>query len=95
MTMDNVYFFLAFVLLTSIAAGLGRMLSGPAPADRILALQLSGTGGVATVLLLSEAADLSVLIDVALVYALLAAVTLVAFVKIYSATDDRPRRGQR
>jgi multicomponent Na+:H+ antiporter subunit F len=83
--MDEIYFFLAFLLLLSIVVGLGRVFAGPTPADRILAVQLAGTGGVAVLLVLARAANLGTLLDVVLVYALLAAVTQIAFVKIYSS----------
>jgi multicomponent Na+:H+ antiporter subunit E len=76
---------LAFLLLLSIVIGLSRIFLGPTAADRILAIQLSGTGGVAVLLVLSKATDRGALLDVVLVYALLAAVTQIAFVKIYSS----------
>ncbi|MCC5955591.1 MAG: pH regulation protein F [Natronohydrobacter sp.] len=67
-------------LLLSILAGLIRVFRGPAPAERMLAAQLLGTSAVAILLILSQLMDLRALLDVALVFALLAAVTLVAFV---------------
>lgn len=88
--MDEVYFFLAFLLLLSIVVGLGRVFAGPTPADRILAVQLAGTGRVAVLLVLARAANLGTLLDVVLVYALLAAVTQIAFVKIYSSAPPAP-----
>jgi multicomponent Na+:H+ antiporter subunit F len=47
----------------------------------MLTAQLFGTGGVALLLILAQAMQLSSLVDVALVYALLAAITMVVFVK--------------
>jgi multicomponent Na+:H+ antiporter subunit F len=88
--MDEIYFFLAFLLLLSVVVGLGRVFAGPTPADRILAVQLAGTGGVAVLLVLARAANLGTLLDVVLVYALLAAVTQIAFVKIYSSAPRAP-----
>lgn len=70
----------AFVLLT-VGAGLLRILRGPSAADRMMAAQLLGTGGVAVLLLLSIALDRPAAVDVALVLALLAALAAVAFVK--------------
>lgn len=67
-------------LLLSILAGLIRVFRGPAPAERMLAAQLLGTSAVAILLILSQLMELRALLDVALVFALLAAVTLVAFV---------------
>lgn len=77
---------LAAVLLLSLAGALWRVWRGPDPADRMMAAQLVGTGGVGVVLLLSAAQDWA-MIDVALVLALLAAFAAVAFVK--AETPDR------
>lgn len=71
----------AGVLMLTVIAGLIRVERGPSPADRMLAAQLFGTTGVAITLLLSEAMGIPALRDVALVFALLAAMALVAFVK--------------
>ncbi len=68
------------LLLLSIMVGLIRVFRGPSPADRMMAAQLLGTSAVAMLLILSQAMELRALLDVALVFALLAAVTLVAFV---------------
>lgn len=68
------------ILLASIIAGLVRVLRGPEPAERMLAAQLFGTAAVAILLILSRLMDTPALLDVAMVFALLAAVTLVAFV---------------
>ncbi|GGG40284.1 hypothetical protein GCM10010964_29840 [Caldovatus sediminis] len=70
----------AFLLIT-VAAGLVRILQGPTAADRMMAAQLLGTGGIAVVLLLAAAAERPAAVDVALVLALLAAFAAVAFVK--------------
>jgi multicomponent Na+:H+ antiporter subunit F len=75
------YLALALVLIFTLAAGLRRILSGPTPADRMLAAQLFGTTAVAVLLLLAEASGHPAVRDVALVFALLAAVTIVAFVR--------------
>jgi multicomponent Na+:H+ antiporter subunit F len=58
-----------------------RLLRGPTAADRMLAAQLFGTTAVAMLLLLAQAYGKAALRDVALVFALLAAVTAVAFVR--------------
>ncbi|WP_135467292.1 monovalent cation/H+ antiporter complex subunit F [Crenalkalicoccus roseus] len=70
----------AFVLLT-VGAGLVRILHGPAEADRMMAAQLLGSGGIAVLLLLAVAMERPAAVDVALVLALLAAFAAVAFVK--------------
>jgi multicomponent Na+:H+ antiporter subunit F len=71
----------ALLLLLDIVLGLLRVLRGPTAADRMLAAQLFGTTGVAILLLLADALALRALRDVALVFALLAAVLAVTFVK--------------
>jgi multicomponent Na+:H+ antiporter subunit F len=71
----------ALFLLLNVAAGLVRIARGPSPADRMLAAQLFGTTGVAVLLVLAEALQQRALRDVALVFALLAAVLAVTFVK--------------
>jgi len=75
-----------FVLLM-VALGLLRVLRGPADADRMMAAQLLGTGGIAVVLLLGAATGERALITVALSLALLAAFAGVAFVKAGSETS--------
>ena len=72
---------MALLLLLTLVVGLWRVLRGPTPADRMLAAQLFGTTAVACMLLLSQAFEHPALRDVALVFALLAAVTAVAFVR--------------
>jgi multicomponent Na+:H+ antiporter subunit F len=71
----------AAFLLVNMAAGLLRVIRGPTPADRMLAAQLFGTTGVAVLLLLAEVVAAPALRDVALVFALLAVVVAVAFVR--------------
>ncbi|MCC7079587.1 MAG: cation:proton antiporter [Burkholderiales bacterium] len=78
-----------FVLLT-VALGLVRILRGPADADRMMAAQLLGSGGIAALLLLGAAAGVDAVIDLSLTLALLAAFATVAFVK-FAAT---PARGE-
>lgn len=78
---DEVFIVFATVLLGTVIAGLVRVERGPTPADRMLAAQLFGTGGVAALLLLSQGLGVAALRDVALVFALLAAMAAVAFVK--------------
>jgi len=68
-----------FILLT-VAAGLVRVLRGPGDADRMMAVQLLGTGGVASLLLIASATTVAGVEDVALGLALLAAFASVAFV---------------
>lgn len=79
--MQSVYLFAAMFLLLNLAAGLWRIARGPTTADRMLAAQLLGTTAVGTLLLLAQANAMPAGRDVALVLALLAAVTAVAFVR--------------
>lgn len=72
-----------FVLLM-VALGLARIMRGPGDAERMMAAQLLGTGGIAVLLLLGAATGIGT-VDVALTLALLAAFASVAFFK--SATD--------
>jgi multicomponent Na+:H+ antiporter subunit F len=79
----------AFVLFV-VALGLVRVLHGPGRADRIMAVQLLGTGGTAVLLLLAQALPMAGAVDVALVLVLLAAFVSVAFVEaaLQPAADD-------
>lgn len=79
--MQTLYFALSIFLLLNLAAGMWRVLRGPSVADRMLAAQLFGTTSVAILLLLAQGIDKTALRDVALVFALLATVTAIAFVK--------------
>ena len=74
------------MLLASLIVGLVRVMLGPTPSDRMLAAQLTGTTGVGMLVLLAEALARPALVDVALVFALLAGVTAVAFVQRYGAS---------
>ena len=75
----------AIVVLAMVALGLVRILRGPGDADRMMAAQLLGTGGIASLLLAGTATGEAATIDVALTLALLAAFASFAFVKAQSA----------
>jgi multicomponent Na+:H+ antiporter subunit F len=79
--MQILFLAMALFLLLSLIVGMWRVLRGPTAADRMLASQLFGTTAVAILLLLAQADDNPALRDVALVFAILAAVTAVAFVR--------------
>lgn len=68
-----------FVLAVT-ALGLIRLLRGPGDADRMMAVQLFGTGGIAVLLLLGAATGAAAM-DVALTLALLSAFASVAFAR--------------
>jgi multicomponent Na+:H+ antiporter subunit F len=79
----------AFVLLM-VALGLMRVARGPGYADRMMAAQLLGTGGIGALLLVGAAVGEPAVVDVALTLALLAAFASIAFVK-FMAHKDRPQ----
>lgn len=71
----------ALVLLVTMSAGLVRVVIGPTPSDRMMGAQLLGTTGIGLLLLLAFAFELPALIDVALIFGLLAAVAVAAFTR--------------
>ena len=77
--MSELFSLTAVGLMLSLLLGLVRVLLGPGAGDRMLATQLIGTAGVGILLLLSQLLRQPALIDVALILALLAAVTVAAF----------------
>jgi len=78
--MPEFLLFAAAVILLLVAVGLVRILRGPADVDRLMAVQLLGTGGIAALLLLGTVTSLPGAVDVALVLALLATFAAVIFV---------------
>jgi multicomponent Na+:H+ antiporter subunit F len=82
-------------VLAMVALGLLRLLRGPTDADRLMATQLFGTGGIAALLLVSVATAAPEVIDVALLLALLAAFACVAFVLGASSQEEEPRSTDR
>jgi multicomponent Na+:H+ antiporter subunit F len=76
-----------FVMIT-VVVGLARILWGPGDADRVMAAQLLGTGGIATMLLVGVARELPAAVDLALTLAMLAAFASIAFVKGVTAAQD-------
>lgn len=91
--MSAVYGATATVLLLTVLGSLVRVLRGPTPADRMLAAQLFSTTGVAALLLLAELQQVPAVRDVALIFALLAVLATVAFVKRVWVHKDREDRG--
>jgi len=72
----------AVFLLLNLLIGLVRIWRGPSPADQMQALLLFGTTTVAILLLLAYATARPVLVDVALVFVMLAAIGTVAFSRL-------------
>ncbi len=93
--MTDVYLGVASFILAMVALGLIRIVRGPKAADRMMAAQLLGTGGVAILLLFAVATGTQSVVDVALLLALLAVFAAVSFVRdapasssdIFEATD--------
>ena len=85
--MSVLYFAAAGFILAMIALGLLRVLRGPGSADRLMAAQLIGSGGVAVLLLLSAAMELPAIADVALMLGVLAVFASVGFVNWGSGHD--------
>jgi len=69
------------ILLLTLAVGMVRALRGPTLQDRMLSVQLLGTGGVAFLLLMAVLLQVPALLDVSLVLALLAAVAAAAMTR--------------
>ena len=78
--MSVLYFGTALALLLTIVLGLGHVFRQPGRADSLLSALLFGSTGVALVLVLGKGLGLGRALDIALVFALLAAVLGVAFV---------------
>ena len=79
--MSWMHILFSLILLPAIAVGMIRILRGPTAADRMMTAQLFGTCGVAILLLLSAGMVSPVLIDIALVFALLAALATLTFIR--------------
>jgi multicomponent Na+:H+ antiporter subunit F len=90
--MTAVYLAFAAFLIANVLIGLLRVARGPAPADRMVAAQLFGTMGVATLMLLAQATGRPGLTDAAFLFAVLGALALLAFVNRVAGrlADDWP-----
>ena len=79
-------------ILAMLALGLVRVLRGPNDADRMMAAQLIGTGGIAALLLLGAVTGATAAVDVALTIALLATFASIAMVKKGTPRLDEDRQ---
>jgi multicomponent Na+:H+ antiporter subunit F len=79
--MTGLEFPLALFLLANLVVALLAAARGPTAADRMLVALLFGSTGVGILVLLAHAGVGHVLVDVALVLALLAAITGIAFAR--------------
>ena len=78
----------AGAILFTVAVGLVRILGGPGDADRMMAAQLIGTGGIASLLLIAAATGARGVDDVALGLAILAAFASAAFVNSGASAEE-------
>lgn len=69
------------VLVLSLCIGLVRIFRGPTIEDRIMSMQLMGTTGVGILLILGLLMDMPASLDIALVLAMLAAISVVALTR--------------
>jgi len=86
--MTAFYLSAAVVLLLTIVLGLGHVFRQPGRAESLLAALLFGSTGVALVLVLGKGLGMESALDIALAFALLAAVLGVAFVLRGWPEDD-------
>ena len=82
----------AGLIVLTVAVGLARILRGPQDVDRLMAVQLLGTGGIAALLLTAYATRVPGVDDVALGLALLAAFTTMAFLNHLAANEEEADR---
>lgn len=78
----------AGAVMATVVLGMVRILRGPGDADRVMAAQLLGTGGVAALLLSGIARGRPASIDLALTLAVLAAFASIGFVKGAALRQD-------
>ncbi|HTR06699.1 MAG TPA: monovalent cation/H+ antiporter complex subunit F [Paraburkholderia sp.] len=93
--MADVLIAVCAAVLLMVAVGLLSVLRGPTRADRMMAAQLFGTGGIAALLLVGTATGVEAVVDVALTLAVLAAFASVAFVKAGQQTEGEAGKEER
>jgi multicomponent Na+:H+ antiporter subunit F len=89
--MNDVLLAAAGIILVTVGAGLARVLYGPREVDRMMAVQLLGTGGIAALLLAASATGVAGVENVALGLALLSSFASVAFVNASPARGASDR----
>jgi len=75
----------AGLIVLTVAVGLARILRGADDVERLMAVQLLGTGGIAALLLIAFATHVPGVEDVALGLSLLAAFATIAFINLIDA----------
>jgi multicomponent Na+:H+ antiporter subunit F len=86
--MNSFLFIVASFVLAMVASGLIVILQRPGSVDRLMAVQLLGTGGVAVLLILAIATEVASIVDVAMMMALFAAFAAVVLVRDTSDPED-------
>ncbi|WP_035272464.1 monovalent cation/H+ antiporter complex subunit F [Desulfonatronum thiodismutans] len=87
--MQTFYLGVASFLLLTMIIGLARVFLGPRQEDRLVAVQLFGTTGVAVLLLLAAALDAPAMRNTAMVFVVLAVLAVMAFVRGSRKNDGR------
>jgi multicomponent Na+:H+ antiporter subunit F len=80
--MNDLLLAAAGLIVLMVAIGLARILLGSNDVERLMAIQLLGTGGIAALLLIAYATNVPGVEDVALGLALLAALATIAFINL-------------
>ncbi len=88
--MKELFLLAAIFLLINIVVSLVRVMRGPTDMDRMLSAQVISTQGIALALLLGAAFQFPAAVDLALVFAVLAIVMAVFFVRRYSYRGRPP-----
>jgi multicomponent Na+:H+ antiporter subunit F len=83
--MNELFLAAAGLIILMVAIGLARILRGSSDVEKLMAVQLLGTGGIAALLLIAYATSVPGVEDVALGLALLAAFATIAFVNLLDA----------
>jgi len=91
--MTRFFVIISVFLLANILVGLIRLMRGPANADRMLAVQLFGTTGVAILLILGTILEEPVVYNVSLIFVLLATLAILTFKKRYSDPEKARAAG--
>ena len=83
--MSEFLFAAAGLIVLTVAVVLARILRGSDDVERLMAVQLLGTGGIAALLLIAYATNVPGVEDVALGLALLAAFATIAVINLIDA----------
>lgn len=88
--MTPVYPIIELLLILNIILGMLRIVRGPTLVDRVLAVQMFGTTGVAVLLVMAHRMDMAALRNAALIFGLLATLVVVAFVRLAMPNTPTP-----